>query len=428
MSKIKPHGLALALSLTAAASPSLASQPVWPDVVVQLHGAGKAYIIDTRTDALLATLDTCRGGTLGSMTPDAKKLYVSCAGEGQKEVVVIDMAQRSVAKRLETGNRPKHGLVSPNGRLVGVDHWGLTDGKLRLTFLDAATDGVVKTIDLEVKGQPKGVTSMHNAWSPDSRLFFSVDRVDNRLVVVDTTNWSVRTIDVPSAPHYPVPSPDGKELWLVHEGSLKPGFLGPNGTRLIFGPPPEGSVLPGVIVYDLTKPDLPVLARIELPLIGEEVVEAHHGNFTQDGRTFMLLNRGPGADSRGREVAFIDAKGKKVVHRLSTASNGVGHTYNSPDGKYAVVTNYGNNVISIIDLKKMATVQDLVIGKGRMGHIAFTKDGRWGYVSNAGDGNVYKLDMGKLALVKTIETGAGSAGGGQILNVWTNVFEELPRY
>jgi len=414
----------LTFSLSGAA---LASKPVWPDVVVQLHGAGKAFIVDTKTDAVLASLDTCKGATLGSTTPDAKKVYASCAGEGQKEVVVIDLANRSVAKRIETGNRPKHGLVSPNGKWVGVDHWGLTDGKLRIVFLDAASDAIVQTLNIDVQGQPKGVTSMHNAWSPDSRYFFSMDRVDNRLVVVDTKDWSVKTLAVPSAPHYPVPSPDGKELWLVHEGSLKPGFLGPNGTRLILGQVPEGNVLPGIIVYDLTKPDLPIVAKMDLPIIGEEVAEAHHGNFTQDGKLFMALNRGPGNDSRGREVAFFDAKSKKLVHRVSTASNGVGHTYNSPDGKYAVVTNYGNNVISIIDTKQMATVKDLIVGKGRMGHVAFTKDGRWGYVSNAGDGNLYKLDMKSLEVVKTIETGAGTAGGGQALNVWTNVFEELPR-
>lgn len=386
---------------------ALASKPVWSDVVVQLHGAGKAYLIDTKTDQVTAALDTCTGGTLGSITPDAKKLYVSCAGEGQKEVVVIDLPGKAVAKRIETGNRPKHGLVSPNGKWVGVDHWALSDGKLRLVFIDTGTDTIVKTLDLEVKGSPKGVTSMHNAWSGDSRRFFSLDRVDNRLVVVDTRDWSVRTIAVSSAPHYPVPSPDGKELWLVHEGS--------------------DSVKPGIIVYDLTKPEMPVLAQMDMPLIGEEVVEAHHGNFTQDGKLFMALNRGPGKDARGREVAFFDAKSKQLVHRLTTASNGVGHTYNSPDGKLAVVTNYGNNVITVIDVKALKTVKDLRIGTGRMGHIAFTKDGKWGYVSNAGDGNVYKIDMRKLTVVKTIETGAGTAGGGQILNVWTNVFEELPR-
>lgn len=255
-----------------------AAKPVWPDVVVHLHGAGQAYIVDTKTDALVAALDTCKGATLGSTTPDAKKLYVSCAAEGEKEMVVIDLPGKRVLKRLETGNRPKHGLVSPDGKWVGINHWGLDGGKLRHTFISTADDSIVKVIDLDVSGPAKGVTSMHNAWSLDSRLFFTVDRVDNRLVVIDTNDWSVKTIAVPSAPHYPVPSPDGKELWLVHEGN--------------------DTVKPGIIVYDITQPGLPVVAQMDMPLIGEEVVEAHHGNFTQDGKLFMALNRGPGKDSR----------------------------------------------------------------------------------------------------------------------------------
>uniref|UniRef100_A0A7C2FVF5 YncE family protein n=1 Tax=Thermus islandicus TaxID=540988 RepID=A0A7C2FVF5_9DEIN len=384
----------------------VSSGVTWPDVVVHLHGGGTAYLVDTKTDAVVATLDTCKGGTLGSTTPDAKKVYVSCAGEGQREVVVIDLNGKRVAKRIETGNRPKHGIVSPNGKWVGINHWGLDGGKLRHTFLSTADDSIVKIIDLEVAGQPKGVTSMHPSWSPDSKLLFSVDRVDNRLVVISTEDWSVKTFPVPSPPHYPVPSPDGKELWLVHEGN--------------------DSVKPGIIVYDLTKPDMPVIAQMDMPLIGEEVAEAHHGNFTQDGKLFMALNRGPGNDSRGREVAFFDAKTKQLVHRLTTASSGVGHAYNTPDGKLAVVTNYGNNVITFIDIAQLKTVKDLKIGTGRMGHIAFTKDGKWGYVSNEKDGNLYKIDMTKLEVVKSIETG-NKPGGGQVLNVWTNVFEELPR-
>jgi len=380
---------------------------VWPDVVVHLHGSGHAYIVDTKTDSVIADLETCKGGTLGSTTPDAKKVYVSCAAEGQKEMVVLDLANKAVAKRIETGNRPKHGLVSPDGKWVGVNHWGLDASKHRVTFLDTKTDEITKVIDLPVTNiEAKGVTSMHNAWSIDSRLFFDVDRADNRLVVVDTKDWNVKTYPVPSAPHYPVPSPDGKELWLVHEGNDK--------------------VMPGILVYDLTKPDMPIIAQMDMPLIGEEVVEAHHGNFTQDGKLFMALNRGPGKDSRGREVAFFDVKTKQLVHRLTTASNGVGHTYNTPDGKRSVVTNYGNNVITVIDIAGLKTVKDLKIGAGRMGHIAFTKDGQWGYVSNEKDGNLFKIDMKKLETVKKIETG-NKPGGGQVLNVWTNVFEELPR-
>lgn len=399
----------LAISIAALAIPfaAQAAQPTWPDVVVQLHGAGKAFIVDTKTDAVLATLDTCSGGTLGSTTPDASKVYVSCAAPDQTDVVVIDLGKREVAKRIATGNRPKHGLVSPNGKLVGVDHWGLSDGKLRVTFLDTGNDEIVKTLDIDVQGEPVGVTSMHNSWSLDSRYFFTMDRVDNRVVVVDVNDWSVSTLASPSRPHYPAVSPDGKELWLVHEGS--------------------GDVKPGVVIFDLTKADRPMVTELSMPLTGEEVAEAHHGNFSQDGKLFMILNRGPGDNLAGREVAFFDAKTKEFLHRLSTASTGIGHTYNSPDGRHTVVTNYGNNVISVIDLEEMRTVADLAIGKGRMGHVAFTQDGKYGYVSNAGDGNLYKVDMAGFEVVKEIVTGGGMPGGGQALNVWTNVFEELPR-
>jgi DNA-binding beta-propeller fold protein YncE len=398
----------LLLAFVSSAPVAAATHIVWPDVVVQLHSSGHAYVVDTRTDNIVADLATCPGGTLGSTTPDGRKVYVSCAADGQKEVVVLDLEKRTAAQRVETGPRPKHAIVSPDGKWVGVNHWALSNGKLHLTFLDARSDTVVKTIDIDVSNPDfKALPSMHNAWSTDSQRFFTLDRVDNRLVVVSMKDWSVTTLPVPSAPHYAVPSPDGHELWLVHEGNDK--------------------AKPGIVVYDLTRPEMPVLAQLDMPLLGEEVVEAHHGNFTQDGKLFMALNRGPGKDSRGREVAFFDAKQKRLVQRLTAASNGVGHAYNTPDGKLAVITNYGNNVISIVDVHQIRPVKDLQIGPGRMGHVAFTRDGASAYVSNEKDGNLYKVDMKKLAVVKKIET-ANLPGGGQVLNVWTNVFEELPRH
>ena len=396
------------IALTQVESPARAQKAsgiTWSPYAVYLNANAKAFIVDTRTDEIVATLPTAKGATLGSMTPDAKKVYVSGAGEGETRVVVLDLEKQQVAKVLQTGNRPKHGLVSPDGKLVGVDHWGLSDGKLRLVFIRVEDDSIHKVIEVPVTKAPKGVTSMHNAWSLDGRYFFTMDRVDDRLVVVDTATWEVQTHPAPSVPHYAVVSPNGKELWLIHEGN--------------------DQVRPGIAVYDLTRPGRPIVQRMDMPLIGEEAVEAHHGNFSQDGRFFLALNRGPGNNLRGREVAIFSAVSKRLVHRLTCASTGVGHTYNTPDGRRVVVTNYGNNVITIIDLVGMRTVKDLVIGKGRMGHVAFTPDGRYGYLSNA-DGNLYKLDMARLEVVKTIVTGETS-GGGQVLNVWTNVFEELPR-
>lgn len=339
---------------------------VWPELVVHLHGAkGQAYLVDPRTDAVVATLTTTTGGALGTTTPDGKRVYVGSEFPKGDTVTVIDLDKRDVVARIRTGNRPKHPLVSPDGKWVLVNHWGLDDGKLRVTFIDTATNRGARNIDLEVPFDPgpTAVTSMHNSWSRDSRYAFTVERVGSHLVVIDTRDWSVRRIKVGSAPHYPVPSPDGKELWLVVEGRDRAGER------------------PGAIVYDL--PGLTPKARLDMPLEGQNVLEGHHGSFSQDGKVFFMLNRGPGANLAGTEIVAFDAQTKKLLARTATKSTGIGHAYNTPDG-------------------------------------------RWAYVSNAGDGNRHKIDMSTLTVVKEIRTGDAS-GGSQVLNVWTNVFEELPR-
>lgn len=380
---------------------------VWPDVIVHLHaGQGKAYLLDPRSDTVVAELPTVVGAALGTTTPDGRFAYLGAEAPASGPVTVIDLKNRSVVTQVKTGNRPKHPLASPDGKWVMVNHWGLDGGKLRVSFIDTATKQV-RNVDLEVSRDPgAAVTSMHNSWSWDSRYAFTVDRVDNHLVAIDTRDWSVRRIKTGSAPHYPVPSPDGKELWLVVEGRDR------------------AAERPGAIVYEL--PGLTQKARVDMPLVDQDVLEGHHGSFSQDGKLFYMLNRGPGGRLLGTEVVAFDTQTKQLVARTGTASTGVGHAYNSPDGRYAFITNYGNNVVSILDSKTLRVVRDLTIGKGRMGHVAFTPDGRFAYVSNAGDGNLHKIDMQSMQVVKEIPTGK-AAGASQVLNVWTNVFEELPR-
>lgn len=380
----------------------------WAGVVFHLHGGGKAYAVSEDKGEVLATFDTGKGATLGAITPDGKKLYVSNAGEGMRTVSIIDVVNLKKIGDIETGSRPKHGLVSPNGKLLGVDHWGLDDGKQRIVFIDTATDKIVKELVYDVANKEfKGVTSMHNAWSPDSRYFFTITRPDKKVLIVDTKDFSMSEKAFETIPHYIVPSNDGKEIWVVAEGTS------------------DGKIAAGVTVLDAAKKDMPVITEIKMPLDGEEAYEGHHGNFTVDGKYFYLSNRGPGGNFKGRAVAVFDAKTKKLVKEIRTASTGVGHTYMTPDGSLSVVTNYGNNVISIIDTKSHSVVKNLTIGSGRMGHVAFTKDGKKAFVSNDKDGSLYEIDMAKFEVVKKIETN-GNPGAGQVLNSYYNIFEIVP--
>lgn len=389
--------------------PAKTPEARWPDVIVQLHATKGAFLIDPATDRVVANLPTGASSNLGATTPDGRKVYVANEAIGGRNVFVFDLQQRKEIARLETGNRPKHPAVSPNGKWAFINHWGLDNGKLRLTFIDTSNDRIAQSIELAVKGAIPGTvpTSMHNAWSTDSRYLFTVNRVDDELVIVDTRDFSVMRKSMPSKPHYPAPSPDGRELWVVVEG------------KDVANPPMA-------IIYDLTRSGMPEVAKIHQPLKDQRVVEGHHGNFSQDGRYFYMLNRGPGDGLTGTEVAVFDAKSRRLIKSITTGSTGIGHTYNTPDGRYAVVTNYGNNVVSIIDNRTLELVKDITVGKGRIGHIAFTPDSRYGYLSNAGDGNLHKLDMRDLVIVKEIKTG-DAPGGAQVLNVWTNVFEEIPR-
>lgn len=208
----------------------------WAGVVFHLHGIGKAYAISEDKGDVLATFDTGKGGTLGSITPDGKKLYISNAGEGMRTVSIIDVVNLKKLGDVETGNRPKHGLVSPNGKLLGVDHWGLDEGKQRIVFIDTSSDKIVKELVYDVTNKEfKGVTSMHNAWSADSRYFFTITRPDKKMLIVDTKDFSINEKTFDTIPHYIVPSNDGKELWVVAEGDGGKG------------------ISPGVTIFDLTK-------------------------------------------------------------------------------------------------------------------------------------------------------------------------------
>jgi YVTN family beta-propeller protein len=381
----------------------------WAGVIFHLHGSGKAYAVSEDKGEVLAVFDTGKGAGLGSMTPDAKKLYVSHAGEGEKKVSVIDVASLKKIGEIVTGSRPKHALVSPNGKLLGVDHWGTEYGKQKVVFVDTATDKIAKELTYELSNTVfTGVTSMHNAWSADSRYFFTITRPDKKVLIVDTKDFSMSGKAFDTIPHYIVPSNDGKELWVVTEGTS------------------DGKIPPGITIFDLTKKDMPVITTLTMPVDKEEAIEGHHGNFTVDGKFFYMCNRGPGGNFKGRAVAVYDAKTKKLVTNLTTESTGIGHAYMTPDGRYSVVTNYGNNVISIIDTKTHAVVKNLTIGTGRMGHVAFTKDGKKGFVSNDKDGALYEIDMTKFEVGKKIETN-GNPGGGMVLNSYYNIFEIVPK-
>jgi len=366
-------------------------------------GGGVATVIDARSHHVLAEIPTGAGGTLGGMTPDGNKLYVGAAATGQTDVTVIDTHALAVTGHITTGMRPKHPVVSPDGRWCAVNHFG----QARMTIIDTATDTIVKQIDFPVANpSAPGVFMMHSAWSWDSRYLFCQNRKDDLVYALDAFNdfAIVATIPVDSHNHYQVVRPDNSEVWLVNEGSMAAGV--------------PGSI--DVVDMDTLQCTAHIIVHNDNPVDPSENVEAHHGNFTLDGSAFLLLNRGPGSlGFGGYTVNVYDANTYSLVKSLKLSGNGEGHAYLDPEGRYIVTTVYGDNTVSFLDAKTLDVVKEMGIGTGaHVGHVAF-RHGE-AFFTNSTDGAVYVVKMKSLKVVDTIPV---APGPGQILNTYTSIFE-----
>ncbi|RJR17147.1 MAG: hypothetical protein C4581_08545 [Nitrospiraceae bacterium] len=393
---------------------------------IALRGDGNVLFIDEAREEVTGKVSTGGvAGSLGSISPDGKTLYVSNSFLGHYTVSIIDVQNRTLIKNLPTGSRPKHGLVSPDGKFVGVNHLNCEMGKLVIAIIDTYSNTVKHSVRTDIKKDThKGDMSAHNVWTRDSKYFITQNYADNTVHIIDAAaGKEAARLQLDGNPHYFVISPDNKELWVIVEGEEDA----------------SGNIMgcPKVNVFDISKaltagPEVLAEGSYCMILNPGEASEAHHGAFTLDGKYFYLLNRGPAPDLNGTSVNVFDAATKKQVAHLTTGGKGDGHPYMSPDGKYVVTTQYGGNVISFIDAKKHEIIKEITVGEGKhVGFVTFTKDGRKAFVSNREDDAVYVVDMKNLEVKKKIDTTEPDKkwkSQGQVLNGYHNIFEVTETY
>jgi DNA-binding beta-propeller fold protein YncE len=392
---------------------ALAQERVSP--VFALRGDGSVVVIDPRKDEVIAKISTGgKGGTLGSITKDGKYLFVANNAPDQRTVSVIDAVNLRKVKDIETGARPKHPIVSPNGRVVAVNHSGIDDGRNRVAFISTRNLEVIKTVELPVLNTGhKGDFSMHGTFSPDGKYYFTGSYSDNRFFIISTSDFSaVAHVDVAGNPHYF--DCYKNTLWVTVE----------------FNEPKRETSKPMVYVYDISNPAKPrEMMVLEVGLDTDEIsntarIEGHHGNFTNDGKYFMVCNRGA-SPFEGTTVRVYTNDGK-LVKAIKSAVKGVGHAYISPNGEYAVITQYGDTKIEIVSLKNFETIKVIDTGVGRhMGHVVFMEDGSKFYVTNRVADSVFVIDGRKFDIIKRIQTAEGGQAQGQVVRHFYGVFERV---
>jgi len=211
---------------------------------------------------------------------------------------------------------------------------------------------------------------MHGTFSPDGRYYFIGSYSDNRFFIISTKDFSVVAhVDVPGNPHYF--DFNKNTVWVTVE----------------YNEPKSTKSTPIVYVYDISDASKPKLLKaLSVELSAEELanlarIEGHHGNFTNDGKHFMVCNRGA-SPFEGTTIRVYNANGD-LVKVIDFVVKGVGHAYISPNGEYAVITQYGDTKVEIISLKDFERIKVIDVGVGKhMGHVVFSEGGKKFYVSN----------------------------------------------
>ena len=151
----------------------------------------------------------------------------------------------------------------------------------------------------------------------------------------------------------------------------------------------------------------------------------HNVQVSPDGKVVWVTNNGSLLKRPTRrstsEMAqgSHDAMGKPgAVWAIDTATNAVvakvpagmhpAHVVVSPDGRFAYITNGGDNTVSVIDTAARSLVATIPVGKFPHG-LRISPDGKQAYVANLKGGTVSVIDTASQKEIAQVPAGKGPA-------------------
>lgn len=326
---------------------------------------------------LLATC--CLAPLLAPAALRAKEiLYVHNTRSG--EISKIAIPQHEVVGEIPIGRYMDYLAASPDGRVLYVNRIepleedrGAIGVSGELIAVSTLTDEILWRLPID------GMTH-HMSVSKDGRLVF-VPLYDTWwIAVVDTeTRKVVKKIFFGHGGHGSELSADGRHLYV---GSMMNDFLGIIDTeklemlgRIGF---PDG-VRPFAITRDESR------AYVQL--------SRTHGFAVVDPRERKVLSMVP-MPTLGKQVKGDEMYPHNVNHGIAL----------TPDEKLLFANGSAIDVVSVFSHPALDHVKSIPVGRDP-NSIAFSLDGRFAYVTNRGENTLSILDVGKLEEVKRLELG-----------------------
>lgn len=217
---------------------------------------------------------------------------------------------------------------------------------------------------------------------------YIADEGGNTVTVVDGKSFKrVATIRVGRSPHNVEVAPDGRLAWVTNEGeTAKAGEHGGAAGEH------KASSAPGE-VWAIDTAKRAVVAKVAVGL------HPAHVTLTPDGRFAYVTNGGD--DS----VSVVDTETRKRVASIAVGAYPHGLRI-SPNGSQAFVANLKGGTVSVIDTSTRKEIAQIPVGKGPA-QTGFAPDGRLAFVSLSQENRVALVDVVGRKVIGKVDVGTG---------------------
>ena len=136
----------------------------------------------------------------------------------------------------------------------------------------------------------------------------------------------------------------------------------------------------------------------------------HEVAVSPDGRWAVVTNYG-GGGAGGSTLTVLDVPARRVARTIDLAPHRRPHGIAwLPDGRRAAVTSESSRAVLIVDVEAGTLESAIPTGAQGSHMLALSPDGRHAYVANIGSGSVTMLDVAADTALTTTPTGEGAEG------------------
>jgi YVTN family beta-propeller protein len=175
----------------------------------------------------------------------------------------------------------------------------------------------------------------------------------------------------------------------------------------------RGQTPPRLLVVNKSEATVSVVD----PAAGRELGRIPTGNaphevaVSPDGRIAVVTNYGTGA-APGNTLTVADLATLQAVATIDLGEQTRPHgiTWLPGEGARVAVTTEGNGTLTIVDVAERRVVAAVPTGQRTSHQVSVTPDGSRAFVANIGSGSVTVIDLHSFSVIRSIPTGQGAEG------------------